>query len=360
MRHASFAAYLAIATAVGADAPLAADCKMLRIAEWPARVENSQLLVNGAVNGQPVGIELDTGSTRTMMFRSAALRLGLTLRRTRFRMFGIGGETDVDVTFLDELKIGETTKRANVQMIIAGERDSGDEVALLLGNDFLQKFDVEFDLGHGVVRLFQPQGCENVSIAYWAASDARVASIEPVDPDRPQILLTVKVNGQPVQALLDSGAATSLLTKADAATAGVTPESPGVVRVGLIAGLGKKTIAAWAGPFESVEIGNERIKNTGLIFADFYKATTYTPPGSYVPRAVDWQQPMLLGVDFLASHRVLIAHSQRKIYFTYVAGPVFQTSFRSPPGQPVPTAPGSSPEGPSQPSQPAQPARATP
>ena len=32
---------------------------------------------------------------------------------------------------------------------------------------------------------------------------------------------------------------------------------------------------------------------------------------------------MLLGTDFLRSHRVLVSHSQRKIYFTYAGGPVF-------------------------------------
>ena len=33
---------------------------------------------------------------------------------------------------------------------------------------------------------------------------------------------------------------------------------------------------------------------------------------------------MLLGADFLRAHRVLVAHSQRKMYFTYEGGPVFQ------------------------------------
>jgi hypothetical protein len=33
---------------------------------------------------------------------------------------------------------------------------------------------------------------------------------------------------------------------------------------------------------------------------------------------------MLLGADFLRSHRVLIAHSQRKMYFTHAGGTVFQ------------------------------------
>ena len=33
---------------------------------------------------------------------------------------------------------------------------------------------------------------------------------------------------------------------------------------------------------------------------------------------------MLLGADFLRAHRLLVAHSQRKIYFTYAGGTVFQ------------------------------------
>jgi predicted aspartyl protease len=353
-RH-SFLAVIPAAL-LGLDAAAAADCKMLRIAEWPIRVEYSQVIVDGAVNGQPVGIELDTGSTRTMLFRSTAQQLGVPLRRTRGRMFGIGGETGVDLAVLDELKIGDT-KRANVQMLVAGERDGGGNVDVLLGDDFFHKFDIEFDLAHGATRLFQPQGCDGVSLAYWAAGGARTVPIEPVNTDRPQILLSVKVNGHPIRALLDSGASTSLLTKADAAAAGVTPDTPGVVRAGTIAGLGRKTIPAYAGPFQSVEIGNERIEGTALVFADFYKDTTYTPTGSYLPRPLDFEQPMLLGVDFLRAHRVLISHSQQKIYFTYTGGTVFQTSFQ--PSRKESAAPVDTPSVPAEP-QPQQPSQEAP
>ena len=40
--------------------------------------------------------------------------------------------------------------------------------------------------------------------------------------------------------------------------------------------------------------------------------------------ATTWDAwPMILGVDFLRAHRVYVAHSQRKVHFTYVGGPVF-------------------------------------
>ena len=41
-----------------------------------------------------------------------------------------------------------------------------------------------------------------------------------------------------------------------------------------------------------------------------------TGPFANVPR-------MVLGVDFLRAHRVYVARSQRKLYFTYTGGTVF-------------------------------------
>ena len=34
---------------------------------------------------------------------------------------------------------------------------------------------------------------------------------------------------------------------------------------------------------------------------------------------------MILGVDFLRSHRIYISNRQRKIYASYMGGPVFDT-----------------------------------
>jgi hypothetical protein len=160
--------------------------------------------------------------------------------------------------------------------------------------------------------------------------------IDPVDEGRPQIVLTVRVNGQPVRALLDSGTESSLLTKDDAAAAGITPETDGVVAIGNVGGLGRKPVATWLGPFKSVAIGRELFTDAALPFADLYKDATYTPVGSLVPRRMETLQPMLLGVDFLRAHRVLVAHSQHRIYFTYGGGPVFKWAGALP-SNPVPT-----------------------
>jgi predicted aspartyl protease len=320
----SVAAGLALASGLAVAA--SSNCKMVRLAEWPLQIKHNALIVEGAINGRKLGVMLDTGAGRTQIMRSAAVQMGLTRQQGKgVRLFGIGGETDVEVTTVEEFKVGDATRR-NWQMLVAGETDLGGDVGVILGDDFFHKVDVEFDLAHGVVRLYQPRDCNGVSLAYWTKERASEVDLEPVDEARPQIVLTVLVNGRKVRAMLDSGAATSVLDKYEAAQAGLTPETPGVVPVGPAYGLGKKTVDSWIGPIRALTIGDEMIQDTTLHFADLYKDATFTPGGSRIARKVDELQPMLIGADFLRSHRVLVAHSQRRMYFTYVGGPVFQTA----------------------------------
>jgi predicted aspartyl protease len=329
-RAASIVLGLALASGVAA-AP--SKCQMVRLAEWPVRAARNALIVDGAINGKHVGIMLDTGAGSTMILRSAAVQLGLTRQPAGGSpTYGVGGASDVEVTTVDEFTIGDATRKG-WQMYVAGEHDLGGDVGVVLGDDFFHKVDVEFDLAHNVVRLYQPKDCDGVSLAYWTKEGASEVDIAIVDETRPQIVVPVQVNGRKVKALLDSGASSSVLDKWEASQAGVTPETPGVVPYGSGSGVGPKSVEVWLGPIRAFTIGDEMIRDTTLQFADLYKQATYLPIGSRIPRKVDELQPMLLGADFLRSHRVLIAHSQRKMYFTYVGGPVFQTARASEPAK---------------------------
>jgi len=299
---------------------------LVKIADWPVRLERGHLLVDGAINGTTIGVMLDTGAQRSLILRSAAERLRLTRQEVRgYRIFGVGGETHVEAAAIDEFRVGELTRR-NWRVIVAGERDFGEHVAAILGEDFFYQLDLEFDLAHHAVRLYQSRDCEGVSLAYWATGGASEVAIEPIFEAQPQVILTLQINGQPVQALLDSGAGASVLNKAEAARLGVTPDSPGVAARRSGGGLGGKNVDYWIGPFQSVAIGNETIRDTNIGFAELWRGAAPVPTGSRLPETAGWAPSMLLGADFLNSHRVLIAHSQRKMYFTYEGGPVFQTT----------------------------------
>jgi clan AA aspartic protease (TIGR02281 family) len=280
---------------------------MAQIAEWPVRVsQNNKLLIDGAINGHKVGVALDTGATFTVITHSEALRLGLKPSSTKgLRIGGVGGVTDVGHVLVDEIRIGETTRK-DWNLLVAGEEDFGREFSVLLGDDFLRSVDIEFDLPDNAVRLYRSNGCGGAALAYWTAS-AGEAAIEPYRERQPSTFLTVRINGLPIRALLDSGAQNSLLSKSVAARLGAAPGMRGVVAAGRVRGVGKNQVDAWVGQFQSFAIGNEVLKEIAILFAD-------------LPADV----PMLLGSDFLRAHRVLVAHSQGKIYFTYIRGPAFQ------------------------------------
>src|SRR5262249_28008329 len=153
---------LAVSVVVGSTMPSnaasaeASNCKMVQIADFPIRQAHNRLIVDGAINGQKIGIMFDTGSTLTVIPRPAAIRLGLSRQRARGRMFGIGGETDAESALVDEFKIGQSTRKG-WRMMVAGEHEIGDDIAVILGEDFFHQADVEFDLAHSAVRLFQPK-----------------------------------------------------------------------------------------------------------------------------------------------------------------------------------------------------------
>jgi len=88
---------------------------------------------------------------------------------------------------------------------------------------------------------------------------------------------------------------------------GIKPDSPGVVYAGPTHGIGRNTIPSYIAPFSSFKIGDEEIRNTKLRIADI------DIPGA----------DMLIGPDFFLSHRIYVANSQHKLYFTYNGGPVF-------------------------------------
>jgi hypothetical protein len=197
-------------------------------------------------------------------------------------------------------------------------RDTRVRLALLLGYDFFHQMDIEFDLPHRAVRLFQPKGCKGASLAYWGKEAVAV----PLEGGR-RIFLSVRVNGKPLSAELDSGATSSSLSAEAALQLGVTSQTAGVTSAGCSTGLGRVPVDQWLAPFESFALGNELVRNPKIPFGDLWQHTRYESTGSHVARRVDDLAEMLLGSDFLRAHRILVAHSQDKLYFSYVGGTIF-------------------------------------
>lgn len=283
-------------------------CKLIRIDEWKVRGDAALPVFEGAVNRHRIPVLLDTGMALregALLERAAAARLGLALRASPGRLFaGAAVDLDTDIGVLNELTIGQFTRR-NWPVVVRPEHH-GHSGSLVIGSAFFQDIDLELDLAQAAVRLFKSEACRGRSLAYWAQE---LASEAPIWIDGP-VSVEVMVNGKPLHAILDSGASTTLVDTATAARLGVAQGSPGTQPGRCISGLGKGRSASWSGQFQDFTIGDERIRNPRLHFTDL--------------RGGKYDRPeMVLGADFLRSHRVMVARGLRKVFFTYSGGTVF-------------------------------------
>ena len=296
--------------AAAAHAADASNCRAVRVDEWPVRLQEGSPVAQGEINGTKVNVLVDTGAWTSVITRASAERLELTARLIRGRMEGFGGTSRMNLARVDELKVGGTAAR-KIPVLVAGERPIRG-VDLVLGQDFLGAYDLELDYAAGVVRLFHPIDCGDAFLAYWDP-DARVVPME----DSRHVIVPIAVNGQPTRAMIDSGATGTVMQLLFAERIGVKRGSPGVVSAACAAGIGADDVHSWVGRFDSVSLGGETIRDPRLRMAEY--ATDLIYRRNALPEVV-------LGGDFLRTHRVYIARSQLKVYFTYTGGLVFPTT----------------------------------
>jgi tetratricopeptide (TPR) repeat protein/predicted aspartyl protease len=310
VRHRSIGFSLALVLAAIAGRA-AADCKLERYAELPVTMAGTRPLITGSINGVAVQFLADTGAFFNMISRETAERLKLRSEALPegFLVWGVGGAALPSLaTAKDFTLVGLSAQTFHkVPFIEVGNFFVTDENGII-GQNLLGHADGEYDLANGFIRLFYAKDCRGKPLAYWHGADpVAVIEMEPTLESSPQLIGSVKLNGTKIKVMFDSGASHSILSLRAAARAGIKPDSPGVVSGGQSRGIGKHVAESWLARFDSLDLGGEEIKNARLRIADIDLPD------------VD----MLLGADFFLSHRIYVANSQRKIYFTFNGGRVF-------------------------------------
>ena len=70
-------------------------------------------------------------------------------------------------------------------------------------------------------------------------------------------------------------------------------------------------------------IGDEKIQNPKIAFSPIWDDAKMSATGSRLTSRVAGLPSMVLGLDFLKSHRVLLISSQGRMYFKFNGGTVF-------------------------------------
>jgi len=295
-------------------------CKLGKMAELPITMSGSKPQFTAKINGEDAQFVADSGAFYSMMTGASAAQYKLALRSAPFGLYvtGMGGSVTPSIANVKVFTIAGVAIK-NVEFLVGGSEVGESGSVGLLGQNFFRIADDEYDLANGVIRLMHPDDCRHTNLAYWtkATEPYSVMDIAQTTALQPHTEGTAYVNGTKIRVMFDTGASSSVLSLKIAERAGIKPDGPGVVDAGYWHGIGRATVKTYIAPFASFKIGDEEVRNTRLRI------------GEIGLQNVD----MLIGVDFFLSHRIYVARSQGKLFFTYNGGPVFNLATSPTPKQ---------------------------
>ena len=272
-------------------------CRIERQAELPLIGDRGLMLVAAEINGSPVTMIVDTGAQWTAITPQTVKRLELSPDPTHgglhrgvasfsnsinaiARSFALGGMRLEDRS----LSVAPLALAIEVSPPFAG----------LLGADFLYQFDLDIDLRHRRLTLYRTGGCRS-GVPPWGGASTAVPLVKSATN---RLNLAASVDGRPFRAILDTGATTSLITRPNALRAGVSAEM--LERDPQISshGLGTEAFMTRRHVFGEVQIGPEHLKDVAMAVGG-----TLLGGGD-----------MLLGLDYLARHRVWVSYAMRQMF----------------------------------------------
>jgi tetratricopeptide (TPR) repeat protein len=293
-------------------------CQLQQLGVLPVDMHNSQPLVWAEINGVKARFELDSGAFYSTIFRDAATQYRLRITPAaggRLYITGIGGSEKAQIATADSFEfLGVPLQKVGFLVVDQG---SWGDLEGLLGQNLLHISDIEYDLANGIVRFIKPVGCAHQPLAYWAtATPYSSVELKYMDVLHSGLLATAIVNGHSITVSFDTGSPRSVLSLQAAARAGITTSGPGVTFLGLAGGIGPASSKVWVAPLATFQLGGEKVEHAHLLIGDLGPVLPIGYVGERLP-------DMLLGEDFFLSHRIYVAYSQHKLYFTYNGGPLF-------------------------------------
>jgi predicted aspartyl protease len=278
--------------------PAAADeCKPKRVAELAIVLLRNIPLVNLSVNGAPATFLLDTGAERTIMTAAAAQRLGVESHyEYPRRMRSLDGAVSSGDARLRNLGLGGTAL-ADFRVLVGSVSLpglSGKPLDGLLGADFFSSFEMDLDLAHSRLTLYERLPCA-VAAPPWGQAYTTI----PVNRSlHDHLFFPVSLDGHKLAAFIDTGAEVSAVDAAAALAFGVTDAALDHDPVANLRGAGSEVVKSRRHRFGRLEIGGEMLRD----------------PVIAVTKLRLQDADLVLGVDFLRFRRVWLSYGSHQIF----------------------------------------------
>jgi predicted aspartyl protease len=297
---------------------LAEDCKLMRLTsvDFTAGNYGSGIFVPVSIGGQSRVMAIDTGSPLTAVDPQAATDLGLITHRIYQGVaYDSAGETFQYMAELHDFTMGTMHSGLVKAIVWPSQMWSDKQVAGTIGADMLHNYDVDIDFPAGKFGLFSQDHCPG-KVVYWPAAAVAVVPIHVVNSGH--IIVPVTIDGQEIDAVLDTGAFGTILTLEGAKNRfGLDPSSPGMTMVGHR----KDGTPTYTYTFRKLELEGITITNPVVhLWEDElqYKQSQNVQTGSRISDTSEsnGKTELILGVHELRNLHIYIAYQEQKLYIS--------------------------------------------
>jgi predicted aspartyl protease len=275
-------------------------CGASRIGEVTvATLRNAPILTLFA-NGAPVTLLLDTGAEWTILTPAVAQRIGATAPRVEFprQIRGLAGSLGTSEVELRSFTAGQVTipwrrvrvASVNMPSVFSGPLDG------VLGADTLSSFDIDLDLPHHRMVFYRRQSCPGAAPA-WSEPYGTIAARLSFSN---HLFFPVQLDGHRIDAFFDTGAQLSVLSTRAALALGINEAALLRDRATVTLGAAAERLNSHVHRFSRMEIGEEVVHNPQLVVTDIKLGDA----------------DLVLGIDFLGSHRIWLSYGSQQIFLS--------------------------------------------
>jgi len=277
--------------------PATQTCQMVHVTDLKVLRQGRAFFTEIAINGQPAVVQVDTGSSDNLITEDAAHRLGMKVSVSGdVYVEGVGGRQMAGTAQSREVSLGDAHGK---QLAFSTIPDRVHHLGAdgLLGMNFLYGFDLDLDFWGGHVGLYKTiGGCDSPRAAL--AQPLYSVDLLPGTGTSPEVM--VSINGQSLQAMIDTGADRTTIFRQAARRAGlITGDLADGLKFG---GVGLRAVK-----------GERRI-SAPVVIGDL---TISKLPVNVVDQRTLGDVDMLLGFDFVTHVHVWISHSSRTVIMQY-------------------------------------------
>ena len=287
------------ATALAGPAPAAAAPEYPRgaascstVSSKPIALENVNgfALVNALADGAALRLILDTGAERTVLTSSAAERIGGKAPRIQFQrqLKGVAAAVQTQDIEFEKLTIGGVDipwRRAMVAKTTLPPIFMGADG--FLGTDMLGNFDIDLDLPHQRMWLYERGTCT----PDWADAHSKIEIGR--SAINGHMFFPVRLDNRKITATIDTGASRTTLSTTTAHAMGLTDAVLGRDRPGVTRGFGGGQLTSRIHRFANLTVGSVRLSDPEIVVTDLRL------------RGID----LILGLDFLRSRRLWLSYA---------------------------------------------------